>query len=96
MLFPGKLRLTQGHNKHFLSNNLILGYIIFKLTQFYKDHWKYSKLLKLVDTGNEMPQSNAVSRSQQTTAMISVWLNLRNSLKGNLMLQSFYVIVSEF
>ena len=46
MLFPGKLRLTQGHNKHLLSNNLILAYIIFKLIQLYKDHWKWSKLLK--------------------------------------------------
>ena len=32
MLFPGKLRLTQGHNKHLLGNNLILAYIIFKLS----------------------------------------------------------------
>ena len=46
MLFPGKLRLTQGHNKHLLSNNLILACIIFKLIQLYQDHWKWSKLLK--------------------------------------------------
>ena len=46
MLFPDKLRLTQGHNKHLLGNNLSLHN--FKLIQFYmyKDHWKCSKLLK--------------------------------------------------